>query len=1525
MSKKLGFVSSSLVLIALLFSASSASAQVDSGLHARVLVTQNVDDAKRVTLHGNTRPEAKPQNDRGRVDDNLPMEHMLLQLRRSPEEEQALQEFINELQTPGSPNFHQWLSAQQFGEQYGVAKQDLDAVTRWLESQGFTINVVYSSGMVIDFSGTAAQVRKAFQTDIRNFEVRGEHHVANNSDPLIPAALAPVIAGVVSLHDFQPHTMYQLHDPRPNYTFSGGLGSNDYAVVPADLATIYNLTPLFAAGLTGTGQTIVLIEDTNVFTSADWTKFRSTFGLSKYTSGSFTTVHPAPPSGTNNCINPGVVPPNDAEAILDAEWASAAAPNAAIRMATCADTGATFGGLIAIQNILNATTQAPAIMSISYGQCETVNGAAANQSYYSTYQQAVAQGVSVFVAAGDSGAAGCDNSATDATDGIGVNAFASTPFNVAVGGTDFSDTFSGTNSTYWNSTNTSTYGSARSYIPETPWNNSCAGTLLSTQEGYSTTYGSNSLCNSSLGSYFESTDAGGGGPSACATGAPSPATSSIVSGTCQGWAKPSWQSILGNPHDGARDTPDVSLFAANGLWGHYYVFCWSNTSEQGAAACTGSPSGWSGAGGTSFASPIMAGIQALVNQKVGSRQGNPNPSYYQLAAAEYGSSSASSCNSSNGNTVASNCIFYDVTLGDMDVNCTGSANCFLDGASIGVLSTSDNSFASAYAATTGWDFATGIGTVNAANLVNNWPGPSNQPILSIVKTHTGSFLQGQSNATYSVTVSNAFNAVATSGTVTVAETVPSGLLLVSMAGTGWTCSANTCSRSDALNAGASYPTITVTVNVASNATSPQVNQVTVSGGGSASANANDPTTIAIPIPPAVANFVASDTTTQGTWHGAYGAEGYSIANDSQSIPSYATFAVQNQSNYTWAASTTDPRALQNGADTGRIAATWYVTGTFDFDVNFTDGNLHRFALYAVDWDASGRSETFQILDANTNAILDTRTLSNFSNGTYLVWSISGHVRINVTSVTGVNAVVSGVFFGGASAGGPETVSVSPQNVTLTGSQQQQFAATVTGTPNQAVTWSIAVVNPSTAAGGTISAVGLYTAPAVATPTQVTIKATSVDGTASGTANVTLITKPAANFITSDTTTQGTWHGSYGADGYSIANDSQSIPSYATFAVQNQSNYTWAASTTDPRALQNGANTGRIAATWYVTGTFDFDVNLTDGNVHQFALYAVDWDASGRSETIQVLDANTSAVLDTRTLSNFSNGTYLVWSLAGHVKINVTSVAGVNAVVSGVFFGGASSGGPETVSVSPQNVTLNASQTQQFAATVTGNSNQAVTWSIAAVNPSTAPAGTISTGGLYTAPAVPTAAKVTIKATSADGTASGTSTVTLNAPATANFITADTSTQGTWHGVYGADGYSIANDSQSIPSYATFAVQNQSNYTWVASTTDPRALQNGANTGRIAATWYLTGTFDFDVNLTDGNVHQFAFYAVDWDNEGRTETIQVLDANTNAVLDTRTLSNFSNGTYLLWNFSGHVKINVSWNTGVNAVVSGVFFK
>jgi subtilase family serine protease len=760
------FLKAFLVLFALTFSAFAASAQTRS---VAPRITQAIDESKLVTLHGNTPAQATAANDRGAIPYDTRMEHMLLQLQRSPQQEQALREYIDELTKTGSPNYHQWLTAEQYGERFGLAQSDLDTIKGWLSGHGLTANFVYPSGMVIDFSGTAGQVHDAFRTEIHALNVNGVKHIANMSDPRIPAALAPAVAGIVSLHDFMPHRMYK---PRPKYTFpiSGG---DAFGVVPADLATIYNLNPVFSSGVSGQGQTVVVIEDTNLYSTADWNTFRSTFGLSSYTSGNLTQVQPPPPPGANNCSLP-VVNSSDDEAAIDVEYSSAAAPSATIELASCSDT-TTFGGFIALQNLVNASSP-PAIISLSLGYCEAGNGAGSNASINSVYQQAASEGVSVYVSAGDEGAASCDagdtpvgpDQITSAKFGIGVSAWASTIYNVAVGGTDFSDTFAGTNSTYWNSTNTSTFGSAKSYIPEIPWNDSCASALLTSfLDGSATSYGTSGFCNSTTAATDEllTTAAGSGGPSGCATGTPS--TSNIVSGTCTGYAKPSWQSLTGNPADGVRDIPDVSMFAANGVWDQAYIFCFSDTSNGG-AACTGAPSGWDAGGGTSFGAPIWAGIQALINQKTGARQGNPNSTFYSLASTEYGSSDTT-CNSSLGNGAGGSCIFYDVTQGDMDVNCTGTQSCYLPSGTYGVLSKSDSSDAIGYGTGTGWDFATGIGSPNVANLVNNWPGAVSTAGFTVsAATASPTTVSPGGSATSTVTVS-ATNGFA--GSVTLSCTV----------------------------------------------------------------------------------------------------------------------------------------------------------------------------------------------------------------------------------------------------------------------------------------------------------------------------------------------------------------------------------------------------------------------------------------------------------------------------------------------------------------------------------------------------------------------------------------------------------------------------------------------------------------------------------------------------------------------------------------------------------------------------------
>ena len=398
--------------------------------------------------------------------------------------------------------------------QFGPAKSDIAAITGWLAQQGFTVNAVSPDRMSIDYSGTAGRVRAAFHTEIHNLSVNGLAHIANMSDPVIPAALAPVDRRHRLAQRFQ--AAFHGRTPAssiPEYTNGGG-----YYVSPPDLQKIYNLNPLFSAGHTGQGQTIYLFEDSDIYTKGgtvnDWNTFRTGFGIpvSSYPGASLTTIHP-------NCQDPGTNG-DDGEAIIDAEYASAAAPSAAIVMVVCNDFVAAMHTLFS-----NQATYPPAIISISYGDCEADNGASGNASYNSAYQTGVAEGWSIFVSSGDQGAGGCDGAAA-VTHGIGVSGLASSVYDVAVGGTDYSDTFSGTNSTYWNSTNSASNGSAKSYIPEIPWNSTCGSQLFATSQGFSATYGTSGYCNSNVNSFSRRTGRGAAAPAVVQLGHPLSLTSS---------------------------------------------------------------------------------------------------------------------------------------------------------------------------------------------------------------------------------------------------------------------------------------------------------------------------------------------------------------------------------------------------------------------------------------------------------------------------------------------------------------------------------------------------------------------------------------------------------------------------------------------------------------------------------------------------------------------------------------------------------------------------------------------------------------------------------------------------------------------------------------------------------------------------------------------------------------------------------------------------------------------------------------
>jgi glucose/arabinose dehydrogenase len=688
-----------------------------------------------------------------------------------------------------------------------------------------------------------------------------------------------------------------------------------------------------------------------------------------------------------------------------------------------------------------------------------------------------------------------------------------------------------------------------------------------------------------------------------------------------------------------------------------------------------------------------------------------------------------------------------------------------------------------------------------------------------------------------------------------------------------------------------------------------------------------------------ATFAGTDTATQGSWEGVYGSNGYSVVNDATSYPNYAQVSVTGAGTYTWVGSTNDVRALQKASTPGdRIAATYYSFTNFTIDVNITDGGTHRLALYLLDWDSylGGRSERVDVLDAGTGTVLDTRNVSSFSAGQYLAWNVKGHVQFRVTNTGSSNntALVGGLFFDPTSSGSPTgTASYLTTDPATQGNWQGVYGFQGYSVVNDATsyptyaqvgvfgagtyTWAGSTsdvralqkaTNPSDRIAATYYSFGTFTIDVNITDgathrlalyfldwdsyqggrseridvldagTGAVLDTRSVTSFSAGeylTWNLTgqvrfRVTNTGANgntclvaglffdtvgssptgsatYLTTDLGTQGTWQGVYGAQGYSVVNDATSYPSYAQVSVTGAGTYTWAASTTDIRALQKTSTPGdRIAATYYSFTNFTIDVNITDGGTHRLALYLLDWDSylGGRSERIDVLDAGTGQVLDTRNVSNFSAGQYLTWNLTGHVRFRVTNTGSGNntCLVAGLFFDGP------------------------------GN------------NPSTG---------------------------------------------TASYVTTDLGTQGTWHGVYGAQGYSVINDATSYPSYAQVSVYGAGTYTWAASTTDARALQKATNPNdRIASTYYSFSSFLIDMNLTDGAQHRVALYFLDWDSYlgGRSERIEVLDAGTGAVLDTRNLSNFSAGEYLVWNLKGHVRIRVTNTASSNntALAGGLFF-
>ncbi|WP_158882024.1 protease pro-enzyme activation domain-containing protein [Rhodanobacter sp. L36] len=702
------------------------------------------------------------------------MNHMQLVLKPSAVRQAAMEQLIANQHNPKSAQFQKWLTPEQFGAAFGVVDSDVAAVTSWLTSQGFKVNNVYPNKTQIDFSGTAAQINQAFHTQETIYTIDGAKHLANASDVSVPSALQPVVAGVMGLSDFHPVSLRKKSsiaqwDATKKKFFSTGKNATTAArptsqavnftngargLVPNDLATMYGIQRIRANGITGKGITIAVVED-NDMVPDDWHNFVGVFKLGQY-GGTFAQINPAPASGPTNCFDQDALfnyQGDDGETLLDAEWATAMAPGAHLVVATCSQyngdlsgnsTDNFFGGVyLAADNLINGGTR-PDIISASYGFGEFFTDAASKTAIDLMWAQADAEGISVFVATGDSGSNASYNhlviSGSQGDSAVDASSFATSPHVTGVGGTDLADILDGTTSKYFSSDANFTDGSALSYVPEIPWNDSCGNGVAAKAAGFSSAV---AFCTYDLkwdpAGYYMTSESGSGGPSSIN-------------------AKPTWQRQIYNAaKDQSRDLPDVSLFA--GAYGDYtwVITC---TAYYPCTPDFSTPTALSG--GTSLSTPMFAGIQALMDQGLAARglnpdQGNAAPTLYALAAQEYGNASGpipaslAACNADNGANGTSSCVFHNVTRGSNSSECIeqqGSfttSNCyFFDTIApfgpgiqqqVGLTTTdaSPTGYSNAnkaFGAQPGWSFATGLGSVNATNLLIAWRAFVNAPTAS---------------------------------------------------------------------------------------------------------------------------------------------------------------------------------------------------------------------------------------------------------------------------------------------------------------------------------------------------------------------------------------------------------------------------------------------------------------------------------------------------------------------------------------------------------------------------------------------------------------------------------------------------------------------------------------------------------------------------------------------------------------------------------------------------------------------------
>lgn len=855
-----------------------------------------LNNGQTITLRGSVHRRAVPQYDVGPADPSLRFGSIMLLTVPAAAQQRALSQLLLAQQNPKSPNYHKWLTPEQWADRFGLSPNDVQKITNWLTDQGFTgIQVARGRNWFV-FSGTAALLQRAFGTEIHRFNVNGELHVANFAAPKIPAALAGIVIGIRGLDDFylKPRVVRSI---RSNYYYAGKPAANYLA--PGDIATIYDIGPLYSSGIDGTGQKIAIIGQTDI-RSSDINNFRTGFGFTSIkcttNSGGVITACNDPHLKyvvANGVEDPGSPSPGDlSEADLDLEMAGAVAPGAQLIFVNTPinTTSATINGGGVWESWYYAVDQKLApVISMSYGLCEFgFPYSVAGSSDESELQKANSEGITFVNSSGDSGAAECDPnknspnpdaSGSSATGGYGVNYPASSPEVTGVGGTSLS-LANLADATYWGTSNGATGGSVNNppgYIPEQAWNDDeeiaqyCLQNSTSSfckQGGSTAVKGWVPITNQKQAqedlalSSSNGISSSGGGPSNCA------AQNSTFTDCVSGFPRPSWQAVSISGQAKVRLTPDVSFMASPNFPGYVFCTALSELGDGSGSTSSCSPGGAAGIsnalgltpspsviGGTSAAAPLFAGIVALLNQALSSSGlGNVNPMLYQLAGQP------------------SNGAFHPVTSGTNTVYCTpgtpGSATAAINCPSTGLLGFN----ASSHDATTGYNLVTGLGSVDAQNLALAWAATT-APQFSLSASTTPTTVvagSGTTSATITVTANTGSNF--TNSVALACSGLPPGI----------TCSSFTpASVSLATGTGTATLTISVAPYVAAG-------PATVTVTGTASGSASTTTTV---------NFTVSATNQSFTFTSNLGASRQGAISVKQGAPATVNLAVNSSNGF----------------------------------------------------------------------------------------------------------------------------------------------------------------------------------------------------------------------------------------------------------------------------------------------------------------------------------------------------------------------------------------------------------------------------------------------------------------------------------------------------------------------------------------------------------------------------------------------------------------------------------------------------